>query len=211
MKVSTILFDLDNTLYPPDNGVWEASVARIETYMRERVGIADAQLARLRQDYLERYGTTLRGLYEEHRIDRDEYLHFVHDVDIEGMISANRQLAALLAALPQRKFIFTNASRTHTERVLASLGVREALAGIVSLEDLAYISKPDPSVYPLALELLGIGEGENVLFVDDQARNLEPARDLGWSTVLVGASPNGDHPHIERIEDLLLAMPSLVE
>ena len=211
MAIDTILFDLDNTLYPASSGVWAASVARIELFMRDRVGIAEAELTTLRMDYLERYGTTLRGLYEEHRIDREEYLHYIHDVDIEGMLPASPALAAVLAALPQRKLIFTNASRAHAERVLAVLGVATEFEGIISLEDLDYVSKPDPSVYPLAYSLARAGSAAGTLFVDDQARNLDPARALGWGTVLVGSQPNGEHPHIERIEDLLLAMPALVE
>ncbi len=211
MAIDTILFDLDNTLYPATSQIWEATVLRIEAFMRERMNIAEEDLAHLRLDYLERYGTTLSGLYQEHRIDRDEYLHFVHDMDIAELLPANPALAAVLTALPQRKLIFTNASRAHAERVLAALGVATAFDGIISLEDLDYISKPDPGVYPLAFSLARATSAAGTLFVDDQARNLDPARALGWATVLVGNQPNGGHPHIERVEDLLVAMPALVE
>jgi putative hydrolase of the HAD superfamily len=211
MPITTILFDLDNTLYPHSSGVWDAAVARIELFMRDRVGLPQDQLAALRMDYLARYGTTLRGLYEEHAINRDEYLDFIHDVDIEGLLPANPALVAMLAALPQRKLIFTNASRAHAWRVLAALGVQDAFDDIISLEDLDYISKPDPSVYPLVYRLAGAQSAGGTLFVDDQARNLDPARALGWGTVLVGGSPNGEHPHIERVEDLPLALPALVK
>ena len=39
----------------------------------------------LQKYYYERYGTTLRGLMEEHRISAEAYLDFTHDIDRTGL------------------------------------------------------------------------------------------------------------------------------
>lgn len=44
------------------------------------------------------------------------------------------------------------------------------------------VTKPDPSLYRMALEVLQRAPGE-VLFIDDRRQNLEPARALGMQTL----------------------------
>ena len=44
------------------------------------------------------------------------------------------------------------------------------------------IRKPEPAIYALAAERLGL-PAEAIVFVDDLPHNLEPARELGMATV----------------------------
>ena len=44
------LFDLDNTLYPSDSGVFQAIGRRIHDFMAERLGMDDDLIASLRQE-----------------------------------------------------------------------------------------------------------------------------------------------------------------
>ena len=69
--VTTWVFDLDNTLYPPDSGIWPKIDERITLFLIELFGI-DGQSARaLHKHYYSRHGTTLAGLVEEqHRLRR---------------------------------------------------------------------------------------------------------------------------------------------
>jgi putative hydrolase of the HAD superfamily len=214
VKIHTIFFDLDGTLYPDvSGGVWESIRGRIEGYMLERVGIPQAKVKSLRQAYLEQYGSTLRGLSIDYQIDPDDYLVYVHDVPIEEMIRANGKLGDLLSKLHQRKWIFTNASLEHARRVLAALGVAAHFDGIVDIKAMGYRSKPEPGSYTLALEKAGQDGALTSLFIDDQSNNLEPAKRLGAGTVLVGSRE--PHPAADRciasIEELLVAMPALLE
>lgn len=214
MKTQTIFFDLDGTLYPDvSGGVWEALRARIEMYMHERVGIPKKKVAALRDSYLKLYGTTLRGLTVNYSIDPDEYLTYVHDVPIEEMIRPNGKLGDLLSKLQQHKWVFTNSSLEHSRRVLAALGVAAHFDGIVDIKAMSYRNKPEPSSYILALERSGKPAAESSLFVDDQSANLEPAKQLGAATVLVGSRE--PHPAADKsiavVEELLTAMPGLIE
>ncbi len=212
MSYKTIFFDLDNTLYSKESGVWQAMLMRIEEYMRVKVGIPAERIPIVRKSYLERYGTSLRGLLADYQIEAEDYLVFVHDIPIETMIGPNPALGEMLARLPQHKWIFTNSSKAHSQRVLAALGVQKYFEGVIDTKAMGYRSKPDAAVYSLALQQVG-GDYAAALFIDDQDVNLAPAKKLGSGTVLVG---NGEAHSaadliIGRIEDLLLKMPALVE
>ena len=214
MKTQTIFFDLDGTLYPDvSGGVWESIRGRIEGYMLERVGIPEAKVQALRQSYLEQYGSTLRGLSVDYHIDPDDYLVYVHDLPIEEMIRPNGKLSDLLSKLRQRKWVFTNSSLEHTRRVLAALGIAAHFNGIMDIKAMGYRSKPEPGSYTLALERAGEKNALASLFVDDLGNNLDPAKRLGASTVLVGSRephPAADHS-IATVEELLAAVPGLIE
>jgi putative hydrolase of the HAD superfamily len=214
VKPQTIFFDLDGTLYPDvQGGVWDAMRERIELYMQQRVGIAKSKVRDLRDSYLARFGTTLRGLVLDYQIDPDDYLVFVHDVPIEEMIRPNGKLGDLLSKLSQRKWIFTNSSLEHSRRVLAALGISAHFDGIVDIKAMNFRNKPELRSYTLALERAGLKDPLAALFVDDQPNNLDPAKKLGAGTVLVGSRephPSADRS-IAKVEELLLAMPALIE
>ncbi|MDA1330039.1 MAG: pyrimidine 5'-nucleotidase [Chloroflexi bacterium] len=213
MSIRTIFFDLDDTLYNSQSGLWQLLQARIEQYMQEVVGLPPRQVAAIRQQYLADHGTTLRGLHTHHNIDPEHYLSYVHDVPIEQILSPNPALEALLTRLPQRKWIFTNASQAHARRVIAALGLGPHFAGILDIAGMSYRNKPEPSAYTLALELASEESAAHSLFIDDRAENLAPAKALGATTVLVGTrEPHpAAHHSIPRIEALLEAVPGLVE
>ena len=215
------LFDLDNTLYPPDSGLWEAIGARIDRYMTERMGLPPAEAALIRRRFLKTFGTTLNGLRLEYAVDPVDYLDFVHDLPLDQYLSPMPALDAMLGRLPQVKVIFTNADASHAQRVLDRLGIRRHFAHIIDILTLNYVNKPEQQAYQRALELLAAEPAECV-FIEDTPHNLLPAHDLGMCTVLVGHAPAGapaggasaargiDH-HIDTIlelENLLAEAPS---
>ena len=120
--VTTWVFDLDNTLYPPDSGIWPRIDERITLFLVELFGI-DGQSARaLHKHYYSRHGTTLSGLVEEHIDQVDRFLEFVHDIDRSGL-EPDPVLAREVGRLPGRKLIFTNGSRSHAILTARQLGL----------------------------------------------------------------------------------------
>jgi len=213
VKTRLIFFDLDDTLYRRESGVWQAIRGRIESYMRQRLHIPKSRVASLRAAYLATYGSSLRGLMENYQVDPDDYLLFVHDLPIEAMLRPSANLAKMLSMLPQRKWVFTNASLAHARRVLAALGVSQHFAGIVDIKALGYRNKPEEDTYRQALKAAGEEDPAAALFVDDQGVNLEPAKKLGAGTVLVGTRephPAADYS-ILAVELLPEAISGLVE
>ena len=122
--IKYILFDLDDTLYPTSAGLMTEISQRMSEYMVARIGISPADVDRVRHDYWARYGTTLRGLYLERHIDAQAFLDYVHDIDLDKYLQTDARLDTALAALPQPKSIFTNASAKHARKCSACAGRR---------------------------------------------------------------------------------------
>ena len=212
MRFTTVFFDLDGTLYPGDNGLWEAIGARMNDFICNRLGVPQSEVAQLREKYYLAYGTTLQGLKRFHEVDELEYLQYVHDVPLEDYVAPDPELQEMLERMPQAKWIFTNGDRNHARRVTAALGVQDCFAGVVDILAMGGVNKPDGSVYRLAMEAAGVNEAGKCVYVDDVPHNLEPARALGMFTVLVGTAPNSVADRcIRRVGDLLEGVPELLE
>ena len=203
--IRTILFDLDETLYPRGVGIMNQIRLLILEYVCNRLGLPEPEADTLRQVYLRDYGTTMRGLQLNHQIDTDDYLDYVHKIQLDRYLEANPELDAALATLPQEKVVFTNASREHAEAVLAVLGVGHHFARIVDVRDMGFESKPQPSAYQRICQMLGCLPEECVL-VEDNVRNLLPAKALGMVTILVGENGvqagGGIDYVISRVEEI---------
>src|SRR5512139_439566 len=86
MGFKSLYFDLDDTLYPPGSGLWDAIRDRMNIYMQKYLDLPLAEIATIRQGYLETYGTTLRGLQAHYDVDAEDYLAYVHDLPLEEYI-----------------------------------------------------------------------------------------------------------------------------
>ena len=201
-----ILFDLDDTLYPSETGLMNAIGARILLYMTQRLKIPadDAPLRKRR--YYQKYGTSLRGLIADYRVDPNDFLAFVHDVNPADYFGPSPPLNQMLYELPLRKVVFTSSDIPHSERVLNTLQVRSHFEQIIDVHAVNYQSKPDPLAYHQTLNILGV-PGSSCIMVEDKARNLIPAKDLGMTTILVGTARSMaiDYtvPTIFHVEDVI--------
>ena len=186
-----IIFDLDETLYPREAGLMQALSERMLRFMAEELGIPPDDVADIRRRYYQKYGTTLRGLMEEHRIDPEIYLAYVHNVNLADFLAASPPLNNMLHEIPLQKAIFTNADAAHAERVLDVLQIRFHFEQIIDIVSGGFINKPEPLAYHQALAVLGV-DGDQCIMVEDTPRNLMPAKDLGMTTILVdGAGKAG--------------------
>ncbi|MEX2208890.1 MAG: pyrimidine 5'-nucleotidase [Myxococcota bacterium] len=202
--MEVLLLDLDETLYPRGNGVLERIDARINAYLREKVGIAADQVDGLRQRLRNEHGTTMRGLEAHYDVDVDGYLSVVHRVDLSDLLAPAPELRGLLERLPGRKAVFTNAPQHHAEQVLRLLELGNAFEAVLTLEDLALLPKPDPRAYAAVTTRLGVRSADCV-FVDDTRANLIGARQSGMRTVWLAPEPTHDdevHHVITGLEEL---------
>jgi len=187
------LFDLDDTLYASQTGLWRAVKERIHRYLIERLGFQPDEAARLREHYLHTFGTTLGGLRQEFKIDVEDYLAFVHDLPLADYLQPDPALNGMLARLPLTKIIFTNSDAPHVRRVLEHLGIAQRFVQIIDIWALDFINKPDPRAYARALSLIS-AQPQECVFIEDSRRNLIPAQALGMLTVLVGQAAPPDLP-----------------
>jgi len=200
--MDAILFDLDNTLYPPERDLFSLIDRRINRYMEEVVAIDPKKVDGLRQHYWTAYGATLQGLIRHYDVDPEDYLEYVHDVDVSSRLRTDSALRRCLDELPARRFVFTNGSRGHAERVLAALGLGGQFEEIFDIRIASYQPKPCPEPYRGVLRWLEVA-AERCIMVEDSLANLATAKDLGMTTVLVGpdsAAPFVDHRAPTAIE-----------
>ena len=87
-------------------------------YMRDHLGFREDEIPVIRERYFMQYGTTLRGLQANHKVDTAHYLAYVHDVQLESYLRPNPVQQAVIAGLKTRNLIFTNADASHARRVL---------------------------------------------------------------------------------------------
>ena len=181
-----ILFDLDNTLYAPEQELFTLIDQRINSYMVEVAGISREVVDDVRRSYWQRYGVTMRGLMRHHGIDPEDYLAYVHDVDVAGRLRPDPELRRALETLPLRRVVFTNSSSDHSRRVLSALGLGDTFEEIFDIRVAGYLPKPCPEPYRAVLSRLGV-PAQRCIMVEDSPGNLKTAKELGMGTILVGA------------------------
>ncbi|MBI5822516.1 MAG: pyrimidine 5'-nucleotidase [Chloroflexi bacterium] len=188
MRFTTIFFDLDDTLYPPDAGLWKAIKERMNSYMRERMDIPEDQIGTLREKYFLQYGTTMRGLQANHKIDSDDFLAYVHDLPLRDYLTPNPMLRSIIASLPTRKLIFTNADISHAQRVLTALELSDLFETIVDVNAVAPYCKPMPESFQIAMNLAGETDPSKCVMIDDIHRTTRAAREAGLFSILAHSS-----------------------
>lgn len=180
-----LIFDLDNTLYPAEKQLFSLIDVRINRYMTEVVGIPAPEVDAMRREYWRLYGVTLQGLIRHHSVDPEDYLLYVHDIDVISRLSPDLALREVLDSLPQRKAVFTNGSVCHADRVLAALGIEDMFEKVYDIRIAAYQPKPFPEPYHAVLAELGT-TAERCIMIEDSRDNLHTAKKLGMGTILIG-------------------------
>ena len=182
--VDTWLFDLDNTLYPPQSGFMGEIEQRMTAFVERLTGLPREDAYRLQKTYLADYGLTLRGLIAHHGVDPADFHAIFHDMSLD-VIAHDPVLLAGIERLPGRRLIFTNADDIHARRVLDRLGLSHLFEAIFDIAAAGYEPKPDPRTFARIVEAHAIDPARTAFF-EDSPHNLAPANVLGMTTVLVG-------------------------
>lgn len=190
-RVENWIFDLDNTLYPSECNLFAQIDQRMTAFIERMFDVSATEARRIQKEYYYNYGTTLGGLMKLHGVKPEHFLEYVHDIDLTP-IQPSPALGDALSRLPGRKFIFTNGSRVHAERVAAKLGVLSYFDDLFDIAASEYIPKPLPEAYARFLVRHGVTPNQSAMF-EDLPHNLENPHELGMATVLVRSSFN-DHP-----------------
>ena len=180
------IFDLDNTIYDFNLGLFRKVSSRMTEYIKEFFDLNEVDALTLQRNMYKKYGLTLRGLMIEKKIDPEPFLEFVHDVDFDEL-DEDVTLKILLGKIKGKKSIYTNATYKHAKNILKSMGIFEEFEIIFDIKDANYIPKPDLNSYLMMKKKLGLND-KNIsksIFFEDTAKNLKPARELGMSTVWI--------------------------
>jgi putative hydrolase of the HAD superfamily len=195
--IDTWVFDLDNTLYPPDCDLWPKIDKRITLFLANLFGLDGISARALQKYYYQRYGTTLRGLMEDHAVGATEFLAFVHEIDRSSLVP-NLSLATAITALPGRKLILTNGSREHALRTAEALGLAATFEDIFDIVAADLLPKPEPKAYERFFDKHAVDPKRAAMF-EDLDRNLVIPHQKGMTTVLIVPKP-GQSDHREAFE-----------
>ncbi len=203
-NIKTWVFDLDNTLYPASSRLFDQIDKNITHYIMAALGLEWDAAYRIQKSYFREHGTSMRGMMTHHGTDPADFLAAVHEIDLSP-ISANPDLSDALGRLPGRKVIFTNGSTGHANNVTRHLGIDHHFDATFDIVDSAYTPKPDRGVYAKMAADLDI-DPASAIMIEDMARNLIPAAEMGMKTVWVRTDTHwgiegSDGDHIDHVVD----------
>lgn len=211
MKLSTIFFDLDSSLYPANNALRSAIDGRIDLFMQKRLGLSQDQIPQLRESFAFNCDTILKGLQANFEVNQWDYLRFIYDLPLSDYLFPDPCLRDTLLNIPYRRWILSNADVDHIKRVLAALGINDCFEGIIDYWSLFPYCKPQKEAYQRALDISGMRDPRECVFLDNSPKNILTAKEGGFFTVLVSA--NGFKPTadlmIKDVHNLMQSLPSL--
>ena len=181
--VDTWVFDLDDTLYPRSVDLHGQMRDRVVTFIANHMKIDRTAAEAVHRDYYERFGSTLQAMVQLHGVSPNAFLDFVHQIDLSVLVH-NEDLIGALRALPGRRIIFTNAPRGHATSALKAMGMADLFEAIASIEDSAFIGKPNLSAFSGFFEAHGVDPKTAAMF-EDRPGNLLVPHELSMKTVLV--------------------------
>ena len=182
-KIKCWIFDLDNTLYSGQTKVFDQVDKKMSSFRSNKLNVSLEEAKKIQKEYFHKYSTTLSGMMKNHKIDAMEFLDFVHDVNLD-FLGKNKDLEKEIAKIAGKKIIFTNGSRAHAENVTKRIGINKLFDGIFDIVESNFIPKPSIEAYKILIEKYKI-EPQYCIFIEDIARNLKPAHELGMKTVWI--------------------------
>ena len=184
-NVNTWVFDLDNTLYSADSGIFQQVSELMGKFVSKHLNINIKEAKKLQRKYYKKHGTTLRGMMDNHGVDPDTFLNEVHQLDY-SIVEPNKKLNEELSKLKGKKIIYTNANQQHVNEVLVRLELTNVFDDIFDIKMADYIPKPELNPYKQFVDKFNINPSCTAMF-DDIAKNLVPAKNLGFTSVWINA------------------------
>ena len=187
-EMKYLLLDLDGVCYGKHNNyslekVFGQVSKRMTSFISERLQIDLNEAKQLQTDYFYKYNTSLNGLMIHHDIPPQEFLKYVHSIDLSFM-KEDKVMRKELENLDMEKFIFTNGSAEHAENILTHLGIYDLFGRdkVFDIQDGGYIPKPEAKTFDLMVKKFGINP-EETIYIEDIAKNLSIGYERGCTTV----------------------------
>ena len=180
-NIKNILFDCDGVLYQDLESVFGQVSKRMTQYISEKLKINLVEAKKLQTEYFHKYNTSLNGLMIHHNIPPEEFLNFVHDIDISFM-EKDVVLRGEIEKLDLRKFVFTNGSSEHVSNITTHLGIDDLFEDVFDIVDAEYSPKPAAKAFDLMVKKFDIDPKETI-YIEDIAKNLSIGKERGATTV----------------------------
>jgi putative hydrolase of the HAD superfamily len=199
MAVTTIIFDVDDTLYDVSTGFTSHRNGEvIWRYMVEHLQFPNEREARkVRDRYFARYHSTAKALTVAQQegmfpVDAPPFdtahlaEYWAEKLEYGKLGGPKRELHDDLAVCPLQLVAFSNGPRAYIERVLQELGLWDIFRGkLFAVDDVLPYCKPEREAFERIFEELGIARAEECVMVEDSMKNLRQAKAMGMKTVLI--------------------------
>ena len=182
-KIDTWIFDLDNTLYSADSGIFQQVHDLMSKFVSKHLNVELKKAKEIQRKYYKQHGTTLRGMMDNHGVDPEYFLKEVHKLDY-SIVDSNKKLNEELKKLKGRKIIYTNANLQHTLDVLDRIELSDFFDYIFDIKMANYIPKPDLQPYEQIIKDCNLNPSTSAMF-DDIAKNLVPAKKVGFTSIWI--------------------------
>lgn len=186
--MTSLIFDLDNTLYPRSPEVEADFAGRIKDYLKNHLSVDfdhsgfDWEKASLNM------GAYLDQIFANKDEERCAFTSYICDVDVKSL-RPDPKLENYLSRLPHDKYIFTDSTVKHVADSLKQIGVDlRHFKGVFDNIASGFRFKTEQICHQRFLEKYSLNPHECVLF-EDNPHNLLPASGLGMTTVLITAVP----------------------
>ena len=200
-KINTWIFDLDNTLYSADSGIFQQVHKLMGEFISKNLKMDMVEAKKLQSKYYKLHGTTLSGLMENHGVEPDYFLDEVHKLDY-SIVGPDEILNKELEKIQGRKIIYTNANKKHVVDVLERINLANFFDEIFDIKMANYIPKPEIRPYEQIIDIFNINPSSSAMF-DDIAKNLVPAKKVGFTPVWVDAGYENFSDDIQASKDYL--------
>ncbi len=180
-NIKNFIFDCDGVLYSDLEKVFGQVSKRMTSFISKNLNLDLKKAKELQTNYFHKYNTSLNGLMIHHKINPNDFLKYVHDINLD-FLEEDKNLRNELTKLKVKKFVFTNGSHEHVENITKNLGISDLFDGTFDITDCNFIPKPSIEPYQKLVAKFDINPNETV-FIEDIAKNLEPAKTLGMKTV----------------------------
>ena len=196
-----LLIDLDNTVSRESSNIFSQIDKKMKEFISYTLKISQKEAYTLQKKYFLENGTTLRGLMLYHNIEPENFLSYVHDINLTT-INKDIVLKNEIKKYKGRKIIFTNGTLEHASRVLKRIDIFEEMDNIFDIKDAEYIPKPQVITYKKVVNKYKLIP-HNTIMIDDIKANLITAKKLGMSTILVSTKKVEKEEYIDFCYDSL--------
>tara|TARA_Y100000034_G_scaffold77218_1_gene92787 strand:- start:197 stop:868 length:672 start_codon:yes stop_codon:yes gene_type:complete len=179
-NIKNILFDLDGVLYQDLESVFGKVSKKMTEYISKKLDLDLKKAKELQTSYFHKYNTSLNGLMIHHDIKPEEFLKYVHNIDLSFM-KKDLILKKELENLNLKKFIFTNGSKEHANNITTHLGINDLFNGLFDIVDAEFSPKPTAKAFDLMVKKFKIIPKET-LYIEDIAKNLSIGKERGAIT-----------------------------
>ena len=182
-KIDTWIFDLDNTLYSADSGIFQQVHDLMGKFVSKHLNVERKKANEIQRKYYKQHGTTLRGMMDNHGVDPEYFLKEVHKLDY-SIVDSNKKLNEEIKKLKGRKIVYTNANLQHALDVLDRIELSNFFDNIFDIKMAKYIPKPELQPYEQIIKDFNLNPSRSAMF-DDIAKNLVPAKKVGFTSIWI--------------------------